>query len=85
MHAVSLRRMLLTQHYASWGDAIVGCGGIFSPNTVLNQRFMLGPRCIRFVIYKGKRGVDLAQAAVEESLKALVLVFVTTVMTLLLT
>ena len=46
---------------------------------------MLGPRCIRFVIYKGKRGVDLAQAAVEESLKALVLVFVTTVMTLLLT
>ena len=40
---------------------------------------------MRFVIYKGKRGVDLAQPAVEESLKALVLVFATTVMTLLLT
>jgi len=40
---------------------------------------------MHFVIYKGKRGVDLAQAAMEESLKALVLVFVTTVMTLLLT
>ena len=61
--------------------AVVGSVG----TARFSQRFMLGPRCMRFVIYKGKRGVDLAQAAVEESLKALVLVFVTTVMTLLLT